>query len=85
MATDVAMHTVWICLACDDLFDRELWHCPVCAHHWAMTSRHCRNCHTTIGRPMRGFKTRPWKTLTSGGLSDVLRARSNRWARLEAR
>lgn len=29
---------------CGQDFDREVWHCPVCEHHWLMDRKECSNC-----------------------------------------
>lgn len=36
----------FFCPDCGDLFDREVWHCPVCDHHWLMDREECWNCHS---------------------------------------
>ena len=30
---------------CGEAFDREVWHCPGCAHHWDLRTAECKNCH----------------------------------------
>ena len=30
---------------CDEAFSEEVWHCPICAHHWPMGKDQCGNCH----------------------------------------
>lgn len=35
----------FVCEACGEQFDKEVWHCPVCAHHWPMSREECWNCH----------------------------------------
>lgn len=30
---------------CGETFDAEVWHCPICAHHWPMSRDDCWNCH----------------------------------------
>ncbi len=39
------MRQEWVCKACLDIFDQQVWHCPWCAHHWLMHEKICRNCH----------------------------------------
>lgn len=36
--------TRFVC-ACGERFDIEVWHCPVCNHHWQMHRDECLNCH----------------------------------------
>lgn len=35
----------FICGACGESFDREVWHCTVCHHHWPNDRARCNNCH----------------------------------------
>lgn len=38
--------TAYKCRVCLDDFDRgDLWHCPVCSHHYRINSGTCSNCH----------------------------------------
>jgi len=30
---------------CGEMFDRHVWHCAVCDHHWPMERTECWNCH----------------------------------------
>ncbi len=30
---------------CGESFSAQVWHCPVCAHHWPLTKDECSNCH----------------------------------------
>ena len=41
LATTVAIYHCH----CGETFDKEVWHCPICAHHWPMTRDECFNCH----------------------------------------
>lgn len=34
------------CPDCSDVFPEEVWHCPVCDHHWQMHREECWNCHS---------------------------------------
>ena len=36
---------IYVCKSCGESFDREVWHCRECAHHWSMNDDECRNCH----------------------------------------
>jgi len=36
---------IFICKSRGESFDREVWHCRECAHHWSMNDDECRNCH----------------------------------------
>src|SRR5215831_18244325 len=36
---------VWLCEVCGEEFDRQVWTCLACDHHWLMTESSCRNCH----------------------------------------
>jgi len=36
---------VYTCELCEEEFTEEVWHCPVCAHHWLMTRTECHNCY----------------------------------------
>lgn len=33
------------CVRCHHDFDRRVWHCPGCDHHWLIGDDECRNCH----------------------------------------
>lgn len=33
------------CEDCGEIFDRRVWHCPYCDHHWLTDRRDCANCH----------------------------------------
>ncbi len=35
----------FLCVACGERFDRQVWHCPGCAHHWLLSEEQCRNCY----------------------------------------
>jgi rubrerythrin len=35
----------FICPECQDVFTEEVWHCPVCVHHWSLEDDECKNCH----------------------------------------
>ena len=35
---------------CGETFDIQVWHCPICAHHWQMYVQECRNCHKATKR-----------------------------------
>ena len=35
---------IFVC-ECGEEFDRKVWHCPICAHHWLPHDKECRNCH----------------------------------------
>lgn len=56
---DFRENTTFRCEVCEDYFSREVWHCPVCDHHWPMWDDECGNCHAarrpehpgTAGRP----------------------------------
>lgn len=37
------MSGVYAC-DCGELFDRAVFHCPICNHHW-LDNRLCRNCY----------------------------------------
>ncbi len=37
--------SVFVCPDCAETFDRPVWHCPVCAHHWLFNRIECFNCH----------------------------------------
>jgi hypothetical protein len=41
-AKDIGHH---ICLHCGDTFDRPVWHCRHCDHHWLLDRDYCKNCH----------------------------------------
>lgn len=30
---------------CGEVFDAQVWHCGICAHHWLLNVAECRNCH----------------------------------------
>jgi protein gp37 len=36
----------FVCEVCDEVFDydKEVWHCPGCAHHWLLDVEECKNC-----------------------------------------
>lgn len=35
----------FICSDCGEQFTTQVWHCPVCKHHWQMHLLECGNCH----------------------------------------
>lgn len=35
----------FICPECQDVFTEQVWHCPVCVHHWPLEDDECKNCH----------------------------------------
>lgn len=37
--------TTYFCPKCGDVFNAEVWHCPVCDHHWPISRTECWNCH----------------------------------------
>lgn len=39
----------YICAWCGEAFPVQVWHCPVCDHHWPVEDEECGNCH--IARP----------------------------------
>lgn len=49
------------CTDCNEAFDREVWHCPVCDHHWDMGREDCWNCHEYV-RPE--FRNRVYRVPT---------------------
>jgi len=42
---DESGQTYFTCQQCGDMFSNEVWHCPVCDHHWPMGREDCWNCH----------------------------------------
>jgi len=36
----------FICNECGEEYDREVWHCVVCDHHWLEQDTRCKNCYT---------------------------------------
>lgn len=42
----VSEETYWFqCKKCGERFDREVWHCKKCHHHWLLHREECWNCH----------------------------------------
>jgi hypothetical protein len=40
---------------CGDAFERIVWHCPICDHHWSMDDTECTNCYRSERpEPFRG-------------------------------
>lgn len=35
----------FVCGDCGETFDLQVWHCPICDHHWQMHRIECWNCH----------------------------------------
>jgi DNA-binding Lrp family transcriptional regulator len=35
----------FICPECSGVFTEEVWHCPVCVHHWPLDDDECKSCH----------------------------------------
>jgi|GEM_PF-1330107 len=35
---------IFVC-ECGETFDRQVWHCKKCKHHWPMNVEECKNCH----------------------------------------
>lgn len=46
---------VWFC-RCGEAFDVQVWHCPICAHHWPMWDDECGNCH--LASRSRAYRAR---------------------------
>jgi N6-adenosine-specific RNA methylase IME4 len=49
----------FICPTCIERFDRKVWHCPVCGHHWTFDRTECSNC-------QKYKRDNPPSTLTEG-------------------
>lgn len=49
----VALSLLYQCPLCKEDFSAQVWHCPVCAHHWPMHRDYCANCHEPAGKPAR--------------------------------
>lgn len=54
-------HTVevYICPVCGESFDKQVWHCPYCVHHWPLDRQWCWNCHE--GKQRKGLIAQPFK------------------------
>lgn len=53
------------CPICNELFDRKVWHCPKCAHHWLLEDTTCKNCYYELSEPS-ALKLNPPPTLAEG-------------------
>ena len=40
-----ALANAYWCPICYEAFSDQVWHCPICAHHWPMSRTSCWNCH----------------------------------------
>jgi hypothetical protein len=38
------MRVKYLC-DCGEEFEEDVWHCPICDHHWPQTRQSCWNCH----------------------------------------
>lgn len=52
----------FICSDCGELFDIQVWHCPVCHHHWQMHREDCWNCHEYTRPEFRSNTARATQT-----------------------
>lgn len=48
-------HLIHYVCPCGEPFDRPVWHCPLCHHHWTKGSGECRNCHKISEQPITGI------------------------------
>jgi hypothetical protein len=55
-APDDPLSGLFVC-PCGESFDRQVWHCPICSHHWLMHQDECRNCY--VGEQDRAYVAKP--------------------------
>ena len=45
ISRSINLHNVFMCAECKEIFDTDVWHCPVCNHHYPVEDIECGNCH----------------------------------------